>query len=50
MTRLYNYNKISEDLNLNYKCVAVYKILKKLNIGDGEIYAEIESSLIKKNY
>lgn len=48
MTRLYNYNKISEDLNLNYKCVAVYKILKKLNIGDGEIYAEIESSLIKK--
>lgn len=48
MTRLYNYNKISEDLNLNYKCVTVYKILKKLNIGDGEIYAEIESSLIKK--
>lgn len=48
MTRLDNYNKISEDLNLNYKCVAVYKILKNLNIGDGEIYAEIESSLIKK--
>lgn len=50
MARLDNYNKISEELILDFDCNAVYNILKILKLEDNEIYAEIEDSLIKKNY
>lgn len=44
MTRLDNYNKISGEHILDFDCNAVYNVLKSLNLGDDEIYAEIEDS------